>query len=128
LMDQVRRFAQAEANELELRTDIEQLADRRRQTAFEELSRIELQRVTLIAERDAITSRLGYSSVYSANAGGNAGELAQQQAEGSVEAEVTLVRKLPSGEREVRTVSDNDIVAPGDLLVVRILPNFSLLQ
>lgn len=128
LMDQVRRFAQAEANELELRTDIEQLADRRRQSAFEELSQIELQRVTLIAERDAITSRLGYSSVYSANAGGNAGELAQAQAEGSVEAEVTLVRKMPNGERQVRTVSDNDIVAPGDLLVVRILPNFSLLQ
>ena len=127
-MDQVRRLAQAETAEIELQAQIEQLAASRRQQAFEELSRIELERVSLIAERDAVSSRLGYSSVYNSNAGANASEVADAQAQGSVEAEITRVRTLPNGERETKAVSDNDIVAPGDLLVVRILPNFSLLQ
>lgn len=128
LMDQVRRLAQAETNQVELQAEIEQLAARRKQQALQELSQIELERVALIAERDAVTSRLGYSSVYNQNSGANASEMAGAQASGSIEAEITRVRTLPNGERESVAVSDNDMVAPGDLLVVRILPNFSLLQ
>lgn len=125
LMDQRRRFAATEQEQIDIQLRIDDLGAKRREEALRQLSKIAVERVGLISQRDAITSRLGYSSIFT---GADADAQSPLAAEGSVATQITRVRQLANGERVSEVVRDSDSVLPGDLIVVRILPNFRLLQ